>query len=58
LNLRALNPWSAADLKLLTAVSDPRWLLNGLRNRDLAEALDGPAPNDPAERRRRSARTS
>jgi hypothetical protein len=56
--VRALNPWSAADLKLLTAVSDPRWLLHGLRNRDLAEALDGPAPNDPAERKRRSARTS
>jgi hypothetical protein len=56
--LRALNPFSADDLKLLTAVSDPQWLLNGLRNRDLAEALYGPAPNDPAERKRRSARIS
>jgi hypothetical protein len=56
--LRALNPLSADDLKLLTAVSDPRWLLNGLRNRDLAEALYGLAPKDPAERKRRSARIS
>jgi hypothetical protein len=56
--LRALNPWSADDLKLLTAVSDPRWLLNGLRNRDLAEALFGPAPDEPTERQRRSGRTS
>jgi hypothetical protein len=56
--VRALNPFSADDLKLLTAVSDPRWLINGLRNRDLAEALYGPAPNDSAERKRRSARIS
>ena len=56
--LRALNPLAADDLKLLVAVSDPKWLLNGLRNRDLAEALYGPTPDDPAERRRRSARVS
>lgn len=56
--LRALNLFAADDLALLTAVSDPKWLLNGLRNRDLAEALNGDAPNDPAERKRRSARVS
>jgi len=56
--LRALNPLADDDLKLLTAVSDPKWLVNGLRNRDLAEALDGLAPDDPAERKRRSARVS
>jgi hypothetical protein len=56
--VRALNPMSTDDLKLLIAVSDPRWLLNGMRNRDLAEALYGPAPNDPMERKRRSARIS
>jgi hypothetical protein len=56
--LRALNPFARDDLALLTAVSDPRWSLNGLRNRDLAEALYGPAPADPAERKRRSARVS
>jgi hypothetical protein len=53
--VRALNPMSADDTELLTAVSDPRWLINGLRNRDLAEALYGEAPEDPAERKRRSA---
>jgi hypothetical protein len=56
--LRALNPLAAGDRALLVAVSDPKWLLNGLRNRDLAEALDGEAPADPAERKRRSARIS
>jgi hypothetical protein len=56
--LRALNPFSADDLKLLTAVSDSRWLINGLRNRDLAEALYGPVPSDSIERKRRSARIS
>lgn len=56
--VRALNPLAADDLALLTAVSDPKWQVNGLRNRDLAEALEGSAPDDPAERRRRSARVS
>jgi hypothetical protein len=56
--LRALNPLSAEDLKLLTAISDPRWLLNGLRNRDLAEALHGPLSDDPTERKRRSSQIS
>jgi hypothetical protein len=56
--LRALNPFADDDRALLTAVSDPKWFLNGLRNRDLAEALYGEAPTDPRERRRRSARVS
>lgn len=56
--LRALNPLAADDAALLTAVSDPRWQLNGLRNRDLAEALFGEAPADSIERKRRSARVS
>jgi hypothetical protein len=56
--LRALNPFAPADLALLTAISDPKWLLNGLRNRDLAEALFGEAPDDPRECQRRSARVS
>lgn len=54
--LRALNPFAPADRALLTAVSDPRWLVNGLRNRDLAETLEGPAPEDQKARRSRSAR--
>lgn len=56
--LRALNPLSAEDAALLAAVSDPKWQINGLRNRDLAEALYGEAPKDAAERKRRSACTS
>jgi hypothetical protein len=56
--LRALNPFAAEEVALLTAVSDPKWLVSGLRNRDLAEALEGPAPQDLIERRRRSARIS
>jgi hypothetical protein len=56
--MRALNPLAADDAALLAAVSDPKWQLNGLQNRDLAGALYGEAPADPAERKRRSARVS
>jgi hypothetical protein len=55
--LRALNPLSAEDGALLSAVSDPKWVLNGLRNRDLALALFGEVPSEPEERKRRSAKT-
>jgi hypothetical protein len=54
--VRGLNPLSEEDAALLKAVSDPKWALNGLRNRDLAEALYGPPPEDGAERRRRSSK--
>ena len=54
--VRAFNPLSEDDAALLKAVSDPKWSLNGIRNRDLAEALFGPAPQDEAERRRRSSK--
>jgi hypothetical protein len=54
--VRALNPLSSADAALLKAVSDPKWAINGIRNRDLAAELFGEAPADPAERRRRSAK--
>lgn len=53
--MRALNPLSAADAALLTVVSDPRWLVNGLRNRDVAAALYGEAPTEALARKRRSA---
>lgn len=56
--LRALNPLAEDDAALLAAVADPQWSLNGLRNHALAEALNGEAPTDPAERKRRSARVS
>jgi len=54
--VRALNPLAAEDAALLTAVLDPAFTINGLRNRDLVAALyDKPAITDQ-ERRRRSAR--
>jgi hypothetical protein len=56
--VRALNPLAAADAALLTAVSDPKWQLDGLRNRDLSEALYGAAPAEQDERKRRSAKVS
>ena len=56
--LRALNPFAANDLALLTAVSDPKWLVNGLRNRDLAQDLYGPRSDDPTKRKQQSARVS
>jgi hypothetical protein len=56
--VRALNPLAADDAALLTAISDPKWMVNGLRNRDLVAALYAKASTDPAERRRRSARVT
>jgi hypothetical protein len=56
--VRALNPLAAEDAALLTAVSDPKWQLDGLRNRDLSAALYGAAPADERERKRRSAKVS
>ena len=56
--VRALNPLAEEDAALLAVVADPKWSVNGLRNRDLAEALYGAAPADPGERRQRSARVS
>ena len=56
--VRGLNPLAQADAALLTAVSDPRWMVQGLRNRDLVAALYPAASEDPAERRRRSARVT
>jgi hypothetical protein len=56
--VRGLNPLAAADAQLLTAISDPKWLLHGLRNRDLVAALYPTATPDALERRRRSARVT
>ncbi|HEX3315208.1 MAG TPA: hypothetical protein VHR72_09980 [Gemmataceae bacterium] len=43
---------------MLQAVSDPKWTVNGIRNRELAAELFGDPPADVAERRRRSAKVS
>lgn len=56
--VRALNPLSAEDSALLRAISDPKWMVNGLRNRDLVEVLYPNPSDDVVERRRRSARVT
>lgn len=52
--VRALNPWSPDDAKLLQAAQHGEFLLNGFRNRDLRALLYGPAET-PAEQRRQAA---
>lgn len=54
--VRALNPLTDADRRLLQAVVRPEYLLRGFRNADIAAEWHGPAPADPRERRRLSAR--
>jgi hypothetical protein len=55
--VRALNPLASDDAALLTAVLDPKFTINGLRNRDLVALLwTKPAAAD--EHRRRSARVT
>jgi len=56
--VRALNPLAADDAALLQAISDPRWMINGLRNRDLVAALYPKATEDAVEKRRRAARVT
>jgi hypothetical protein len=54
--LRALNPWSKEDGVLLAAISDPKWMVVGIRNRDLVAVLYPTTTNDIQEQRRRSSR--
>jgi hypothetical protein len=56
--LRGLNPLAVEDATLLTAISDPKWMVNGLRNRDLVAVLYTTETDDRQERRRRSARVT
>lgn len=56
--LRGLNPLAQEDAALLAAVSDPKWTVNGLRNRDLVAVLYPTPPQDETERRRRSSRVT
>lgn len=55
---RGLNVLHPAELELFRAALLGQHRLHGLRNRDLAERLFGPAPKDPDARRRRTARVS
>jgi hypothetical protein len=52
--VRALNPLAAAEAALLAGIVDPRFTVNGLRNRDLVALLYPQPATDPQERRRRS----
>ena len=54
---RALNPLGC-DAALLARINQPEYLITGFRNADLRLALFGADPDDPVDRRRRSARIS
>jgi hypothetical protein len=56
--VRALNPLAPEDAGLLEAVLDPRFAINGLRNRDLLAVLYPKAAPDAREQRRRSAQVT
>ncbi len=53
--VRALNPFSADDARLLETVNRGEFSVNGFRNRDLRVLLYSATPADPAEQRRQSA---
>ena len=54
--VRALQPWSPVDARLLAAVNRPEFTLQGFRNRDLRPLLFGPGQVSPEEARRQSAK--
>ena len=54
--VRGLNPLKAEDANLLAAISDPKWMVQGLRNRAVLTALYSEPAQDDKERRRRSSR--
>jgi hypothetical protein len=56
--VRGLNPLQADDAALLVAISDPRWMVDGFKNRDLVAALYAESAADDKERRRRSSRVT
>jgi hypothetical protein len=55
---RALRPLHGPDTRLLAAVSDGRWSVNGFRNADVRRELFGPDAADPKEGRRRAGRVA
>jgi len=57
-HVRALNPLSAQDAQLLQIVSDPKWSLSGLRNRDILAKLYPEPATDAREQQRRTARVT
>jgi hypothetical protein len=57
-SVRALHPFQADDLALLTAVNRGEFVINGLRNRDLQALLYSTPPATKEEARPRSAAVS
>jgi hypothetical protein len=55
---RALRPLHEPDTRLLKAVSDARWSVNGFRNADIRRELFGPDTADVSENRRRGGRVT
>jgi hypothetical protein len=53
---RGLRPVSAREARVFKVLLDGTFLLQGFRNRDLRERLDGKASDDPRDARRSSAR--
>ncbi|MBV8070536.1 MAG: hypothetical protein JO270_11560 [Acidobacteriaceae bacterium] len=56
--LRGLNPLASTDGALLKMVSDPKWMVHGLRNRDVVGWLYGQEQVQQKESKRRSARAT
>jgi len=56
--VRALNPLAASDAALLKAIGDPKYMVNGVRNRDLVQALYPEATTDAKEKVRRTAQVT
>jgi hypothetical protein len=54
--VRALQPFSPDDSRLLAAVNQGEFAINGFRNRDLRELLFGTDDISPAEAKRQAAR--
>ena len=58
-SVRALNPWSKKDLKMLTFLAKGEWHINGFRNRDLCGWIYPELCEKSKEQKRRlSSRTS
>jgi hypothetical protein len=56
--VRALQPWSPADARLLDAISRKEFAINGFRNKDLRLILFGSTEASAQETRRQSAKVS
>jgi hypothetical protein len=56
--VRALRPLDPADTRLLQAVNDGGFVVNGFRNRAIAQILYGPPPRQADQRRSRAAKVT